>query len=107
MCDGDGIGAGIFFRALARQQAALQHAAHHFGQGRTVDIGHLDQRGLAYAVIMLKRRQNHELLTRQVAAIGLARIEVAEQLLATPHQIGRCIFKLKAAVRLALHLRSH
>ena len=99
--DRHGIGALVFFGALAAEQALLQHPAHHFGQRRTVNAGDLNQGGLAGAVILLQRAQQRELLLGQFLAAGFARIQVAIELLAAADQVRGRFGKVKAIPRTA------
>src|SRR6185312_5286439 len=97
------VGALVLFGALARKQALLDHAACHLGQGRTVDAGHLDERGLAHALIVLERCENGELLRGEIARARLLRVEVSVILLAAPDEMRRCLCEIEPSVRSALN----
>jgi hypothetical protein len=103
--DHDGIGPAVFIGALARDDAALEHAPYHLRKSRTINARRLHERRLADAIVLLECTENEVLLLRQISIAGLARIKIAVKLMTSSHEMRRRFRKLNASVCLSLALR--
>jgi len=101
----DSIRPAVLIGALARDDAALQHAPYHLRKSRTIDARRLYERRLADAIVLLERTENEVLLLRQISIAGLARIKIAVKLMTSSHEMRRRFRKLNASVCLSLAFR--
>jgi hypothetical protein len=95
----------VFIGALARDDAALQHAPYHLRKRRAIDARRLHERRLADAIVLLERTEHEVLLLRQISIAGLARIKIAVKLMTSSHEVRRRLRKLNASVCLSLAFR--